>query len=791
MRRGVRWAVLLVAAAGCSSLPAGRGAEESPPGAAGKEPAAALPPIVEGVELQPLAAQAARAALAMRLSGAPLPAADLQALAQARDGAAIQRVLDRHALVVVHVNPEQRVGVVRGPAAAELDENGWRSFLIKVVNHAGTTAPLAVASPQAGPIYRMAFPDNAIEPVQDIGPREVAARWLALELHDKAPLAGAPLSGLEVEYRILHLYCSDRARIRGTPREGSFRREATLEFDVGAGTRDLAHRAGAAVLFRCRPSALLTFDVRDERGEPTVAAFVVKGRDGRTYPAKARRLAPDFFFHPQIYREDGETLALPAGRYRVEVSRGPEYLPQTRVVDVGRRGGRAVFRLERWIDPAASGWISGDHHIHAAGCVHYEVPTQGVRPEDMWRHVVGEDLKIGAVLTWGPCYGYQKQFFEGRPHRLSTGENVLRYDVEVSGFASHKAGHLVLLGLTQQDYPGAARLDDWPHLGLTILRWAKAQGATTGVAHTGWGLEVPGTAVPSLEMPRFDGIGAMEYVVQVTHTVPGPGGKPVPAIDFVSAVDTPYVWELGVWYHALNAGFRTRLAGETDFPCIDDARVGMGRSYVELDAPHPVDFEAWRAGLAAGRAYVSDGRSHILDFEVGGVKVGVGGSELRLPRAGTVEVTARVAALLPATPDRDIAKRPIKEMPYWHLERARIGATREVPVELVVNGTVAAVKTITADGTLREVRFPAVRVARSSWVALRILPSSHTNPVFVLIGGKPIRASAASARWLLAAVDAVWKQKSPTYLPSEMAEARAAYDHARRTYRRILAETRP
>ena len=37
-----------------------------------------------------------------------------------------------------------------------------------------------------------------------------------------------------------------------------------------------------------------------------------------------------------------------------------------------------------------------------------------------------------------------------------------------------------------------------------------------------------------------------------------------------------------------------------------------------------------------------------------------------------------------------------------------------------------------------------VKLERSSWVAVRILPSSHTNPVFVLVGGKPIRAVAAA-----------------------------------------------
>ena len=41
---------------------------------------------------------------------------------------------------------------------------------------------------------------------------------------------------------------------------------------------------------------------------------------------------------------------------------------------------------------------------------------------------------------------------------------------------------------------------------------------------------------------------------------------------------------------------------------------------------------------------------------------------------------------------------------------------------------------------LRDVSFD-VPIERSSWVALRILGTAHTNPVFVVVGGKPIRAS--------------------------------------------------
>lgn len=95
-----------------------------------------------------------------------------------------------------------------------------------------------------------------------------------------------------------------------------------------------------------------------------------------------------------------------------------------------------------------------------------------------------------------------------------------------------------------------------------------------GFAHSGWGLQVNGRDLPSFQMPAFDGIGANEYIADVTR----PG-----VVDFISAGDTPYVWELSIWYHTLNVGFRTRISGETDFPCIYDGRVGQGRGYAKID----------------------------------------------------------------------------------------------------------------------------------------------------------------------------------------------------------------
>src|SRR5207245_8819141 len=131
--------------------------------------------------------------------------------------------------------------------------------------------------------------------------------------------------------------------------------------------------------------------------------------------------------------------------------------------------------------------------------------------------VAGAALSVGAALPWGPCYCYQKGFCSGHDDPLSTPRRLLRYDLEVSGFPSSHAGHLVLLGLTEQDYPGTRRIEDWPTWDLRVLLWAKAQKSVTGFAHSGWGLAVSTPALPNHAMPGFDSSGANEYIVDVTH----------------------------------------------------------------------------------------------------------------------------------------------------------------------------------------------------------------------------------------------------------------------------------
>jgi hypothetical protein len=443
------------------------------------------------------------------------------------------------------------------------------------------------------------------------------------------------------------------------------------------------------------------------------------------------------------------------------------------------------FRMERWINLAKTGWYSGDHHVHAAGCAHYSSPTQGVTPADMMRHIRGEDLNVGCVLTWGPCWYHQKENFEGHVSALSTPRNLMRYDVEVSGFPSSHAGHLVLLRLKEDDYPGTKRIEDWPSWDLPVLKWGKEQGGVVGFAHSGWGLEVPAKSLPTFEMPKFDGIGANEYIVDVTHS----------ACDFISTVDTPAVWELNIWYHTLNCGFTTRISGETDFPCIYGERVGLGRVYVKMPADKPLDYDSWVEGIRDGRSYCCDGKTHLFNFEIDGLSVGEPGdggrkSVLAAKSGQRLKIKCKAAGLLDEQPTQEdiaIAKSDLGKKPYWHIERARVKGTRQVPVELIVNGQAVDRKLVEADGRIEDVEFE-YQPDRSSWIAIRVFPAAHTNPIFVEVDGAPIRASKRSAQWCLDAVERCWKSKSTLIRKTELNSAQTAYDHARATYRRIVAE---
>jgi hypothetical protein len=802
---------LLVAFAIASNLPVFAQHEEHHP--------QAQQSMTTDVEPQPLLAQAIRLKDALSFLGSSITKEDEKQLMSLQHQALtrqtskrVQEILDPYCLAIININPESRVKVLRGPANPKLIQNGWVSYLVKVNNDAGVTSQLQVESPNtATPLYAPSN-DPRVDEKKILTQGQVTNRFLEMQIYRNPPML-PNLSGLKLEYAILQIYCKDEGQ-----------REVEIGFNVGQGTQDIGFRNTINILFKSIPSVKVTLHVKDDDGSPSMASFLITDGIERIlddsvqtianadfrlaaaqedlrlslktykvpqsligiYPLPGRRVAaydeyPDFFFQPQIYRQDGEHVVLPPGKYNVTIDRGPEYTPQKMqlTVPANVKEYSASFQLKRWLNMSKLGWYCADHHVHAAGCSHYDSPEEGVKPLDMWRQQVGEGLNVAAVLAWGPSWYHQKTFFTGKDDPLSTSKNILRNDVEVSGFPSSHAGHIVLLRLKEDDYPGTTLIEQWPSWTLPVFKWAKSQNAVTGYAHSGWGLEptTPTDDLPNYVLPKMDGIGANEYIVTVTQNV----------VDFFSLGDTPAPWELNMWYHTLNCGFTTRLSGETDFPCIFDERVGMARSYFKPEGS--LSYDSYVDAIKKGRSYVTDGNSHIIDFSVNGLEAGTKDSRLDLKSPAPVQITAKVIANLPEQQDQagaSIAERGVAAQPYWHIERARIGKTRKVRVELIVNGYAVDTTEIVADGKWKDIKF-SYPVTHSSWIALRVYPSSHTNPVFVIIDGKPIRER-KSAEWCRAAVDRCWKMKQGNIRSEERAAAGAAYDDARKVYDKIIQE---
>jgi hypothetical protein len=766
-------------------------------------PSTAQKVVVVEVEGQPLAANAQRLQDAFQFLGAPLPAemaADLQNAIKARDARKIQELLDPHVSVVVTLNPESRVKAARGPGEVALQQGGFVPLLLKVVNDSTVKKPLRISSPQAGPIYSGGAAGN-VKAEKD--------RFLQLEMFTSPPMT-ANLSGLKVEYAIALVYSSEEGK-----------REVTLGFDVGQGSQDLGFRGEVPILFDVRPGIRVNLSITDTDGKPTTGRFTFRDKAGRIYPAQAKRLAPDFFFQQQIYRHHGSSVLLPPGEFTMTYGRGPEYRQLQEKVVIPEKGpARIDVKLERWVNAADYGFYSGDHHIHAAGCAHYTNPTEGVFARDMFLHVKGEGLNVGCNLTWGPCYDFQRQFFDPVVNKISEPMTVIKYDLEISGFGSQALGHVCLLNLRDQTYPGSdgTATKGWPTWTTPVMRWAKLQGAVTGYAHSASGLNVDPAAaakrllteldtnkdgkisekeaakgmlpeefaaidtdkdgmlsemeltgsiarvanrLPNLAIPEMNGIGAQEICVTVEQKL----------CDFISAMDTARVPEWNCWYHIMNCGFPLKASGETDFPCISGSRVGQGRVYVHLGKVDRVDFGAWCTGLAKGRSYVSDGYAHALEFTVDGKAPGY--EDVALEKPGPVAIKAKVAFAA--------------DMPLGTSNGGPVPGGKTRRVELIVNGEAVAKDEVPADDKVHEIAF-SVPIERSSWVALRHFPQMHTNPVNVLVAGKPIRASRRSALWCLGTIEQLWRVRGNGIVASERDEARKTFQRAIEHYRRIAAE---
>ena len=189
------------------------------------------------VEGQPLASNVARVIQALEVLGTPLSdetRSALEAADRVRDARKIQQVLDRQVLFAVHLNPEVRVKVTRGPAPAILQQSGFTPFLVKVVNESTSTLPLRITSPQSGPVYagvaKLSMERERQEHLRENENVNRDDRFLQVEMFSAPPMT-RNLSGLKVEYALALIYSSEAGQ-----------REAIIGFDAGQGIAGGPHR---------------------------------------------------------------------------------------------------------------------------------------------------------------------------------------------------------------------------------------------------------------------------------------------------------------------------------------------------------------------------------------------------------------------------------------------------------------------------------------------------------------------------------------------------------------------
>jgi TolB protein len=470
-----------------------------------------------------------------------------------------------------------------------------------------------------------------------------------------------------------------------------------------------------------RPTGTLRISVTDEGGARLPARVSIQGEDGRSHaPPGAWHHADDGFDRSARRYEYGyfhtsgaAALELRAGRYTVQVSRGPEYAVVDHAVNVAA-GAETPLRVRLPVleDLEARGWYSGDLHVHMNyGGTYRNDPSRLVvqaQAEDL--HVV-ENLivnKEGRVpdVCW----------FRPGPDPASTPETLILHGEE---YHTSYWGHVGLLGLSEHlilpgytAYANTALASLQP-TNARIFDLARAQGAVTGYVH-------PYDADPN----------PADTSRPLTHALPV--DVALGKVDYYEALG--FVDDLNatahVWYRLLNCGFRLAAGAGTDamanFASLRGP-VGLNRVYVKSGPP--LEHPRWLAALKAGRSFATNGP--LIGMTVNGTDVG---GEVSLRAGGTVAVSVRLRS----------------NVPVEHLELVQNGRVVE---EIPLSGDRR-----TATATVR------VPVDRSGWLLLRargdtarypildVYPYAMTSPVYLTVGGRPTRSS-EDARYFIRWID--------------------------------------
>jgi TolB protein len=501
-----------------------------------------------------------------------------------------------------------------------------------------------------------------------------------------------------------------------------------------------------------KPMGRLALRIVDSSGKAVAARVFVTGADRLAYaPDEAWVYADDSFdrserpFEAHYFDTSGASeIAVPEGAVEVGVMRGFEYAFERRKVEVKRDSTTSLtITLKAEIPYEPAEWVSGDVHVHMNYAGTYRnTPARLVTQASAENLAIVEDLVVNKEQRI-PDMAY----FSPRQDIASTLDHLLLHGQE---FHTSYWGHVGLLNLTRNfilpgyaGYPNTAAASLYP-ANANVADMAHEQGALVGYVH-------PFDSVPdpakdsslTAELPADVALGKVDYIEVLGFS------------DHKSTAE--------VWYKLLNCGFRLPAAAGTDFMgnyASLRGPVGLNRVYAEVK-PGPLKIEPWLASIKAGRTFATNGP--LLHFSLGGQ--GVGG-DIRLEKKQEVRFSAEMKSIVPVD----------------HLQ-------------IVCNGKVA--REVALDSSRTSARVEGSIVAEASrWCVLRafsdkaeypildLYPYATTSPVYVSVGGAPVR-SKTDAAYFVAWIDrlisetrsnASWNIEAEKESVLEMlGEARAKY----------------
>jgi hypothetical protein len=301
----------------------------------------------------------------------------------------------------------------------------------------------------------------------------------------------------------------------------------------------------------------------------------------------------------QYQSESGSfTQALPAGAYRMVITRGIEYdhverevtVPAGAVVEV-------TATLRRVLD--TTGWISGDFHNHTTISGDNYCGT-----DDRIINLAAEDVEFAPTTEHNRIYDWEPHICKlGLRDRLKTVSGI-----ELTGGGPHLNAFPLIPVLFSQDN-GAPQWNPDPRINALVLRQMPGDRATRWVhlnhpnvpryfAHLKPGAK-PGDGFPHLESL----IDAAELYGEDVAT-----GTPIHEFEYHGKKRQRDNWPF-VWMQMMNAGTRIWTIAVSDAHEVTRGGVGGWRTYIRshTDEPGEIDPAEIIANAKAGKTFVTCG----------------------------------------------------------------------------------------------------------------------------------------------------------------------------------------